>query len=54
MDIAGEDIEDAPEFGSDVDTNTILGMSKAEDKVTILLDINKVLGGDEMADMEAL
>ncbi len=52
MDIAGEDIEDAPEFGADVDTNTILGMSKAEGKVTILLDIKKVLGSDEIANME--
>ncbi len=54
MDIAGEDIEDAPEFGAEVETNTILGMSKAEDKVTILLDINKVLGGDEIANMETV
>ena len=49
MDIKEEGIEDAPEFGADVDTHTILGMSKAGGKVTILLDINKVLGRDDVA-----
>lgn len=48
MDIKEEDIEDSPEFGADVDTHTILGMSKAGGKVTILLDINKVLGSDDV------
>jgi len=51
MDIAEGDIEDAPEFGADVDTKTILGMSKADGKVTILLDINRVLNGQEVADV---
>ena len=46
MDIAEGDIEDTPEFGAEVDTHAILGMSKAGGKVTILLDINKVLGGE--------
>jgi len=49
MDIPEDDIEDAPEFGAEVDTHTILGMCKAGGKVTILLDINKVLGGEELA-----
>lgn len=53
MDIAEEDIEDAPELGNDIDTHAILGMSKAGGKVTILLDINKVLGGDQFADADA-
>lgn len=53
MDINEEDIEDSPEFGAEVDTNTILGMSKADERVTILLDINKVLGGDDVASIQA-
>lgn len=53
MDIKEEEIEDAPEFGAGVDTHTILGMSKAGEKVTILLDINKVLGGEEVAAIQA-
>jgi purine-binding chemotaxis protein CheW len=48
LDIAGQDIEDAPQFGSSVDTNFILGMGKIGDTVKILLDINKVLGGDDL------
>jgi purine-binding chemotaxis protein CheW len=50
LDIDGQDIEDAPEFGASVDTDFILGMGKIEDSVKILLDINKVLGGDDLSD----
>jgi len=43
LDIAGENIEDAPQFGSSVDTSFILGMGKVGESVKILLDIDKVL-----------
>ena len=43
LDIAGQDIEEAPQFGSSVDTNFILGMGKIGDTVKILLDIDRVL-----------
>ena len=46
LDIAGDSIEDAPQFGGFVDTNFILGMGKVGDSVKILLDIDAVLGGD--------
>ncbi len=46
LDIDGKDIEEAPQFGSTVDTNFILGMGKIGDSVKILLDIDKVLTGD--------
>ena len=49
LDIAGGDIEEAPQFGSSVDTNFILGMGKIGDSVKILLDINKVLAGDDFS-----
>ena len=48
LDIKVEDIDDAPELGGDVDTEFILGMGKAGDKVSILLDIDGVLTGKEM------
>ena len=48
LDIAGGDIEDAPQFGSSVDTDFILGMGKIGDSVKILLDIDKVLAGDDL------
>jgi len=44
LDIAAESIEDAPQFGSSVDTDFIMGMAKVGDTVKILLDINAVLG----------
>ena len=47
LDIKGQDIEDAPQFGS-VDTSFILGMGKIGDTVKILLDIDKVLAGDNL------
>jgi len=46
LDIAGENIEDAPQFGSNVDTQFLLGMGKVNGAVKILLDIDKVLGSD--------
>jgi len=49
LDIAEADIEDAPSFGANVDTEFILGMGKAEGKVTILLDIAKVLNSTDAA-----
>ena len=48
LDIAGDDIEDAPQFGSNVTTDFILGMGKIGDTVKILLDIDKVLASDEL------
>jgi len=48
LDIAGQDIEEAPQFGSSVDTEFILGMGKIGDSVKILLDIDKVLAGDRL------
>jgi purine-binding chemotaxis protein CheW len=47
LNIAGDSIEDAPSFGgSDLDPQFILGMGKINNKVKILLDIDKVLAGD--------
>ncbi|HSW47308.1 MAG TPA: chemotaxis protein CheW [Phycisphaerae bacterium] len=47
LNISPEDIEPPPSFGVSVDTNFILGMGKANNRVTILLDIGRVLAGDE-------
>jgi purine-binding chemotaxis protein CheW len=48
LDIVGEDIEEAPSFGVNVDTAFILGIGKSAGRVTILLDISKVLTGQEI------
>jgi purine-binding chemotaxis protein CheW len=49
MDIPTESIEPKPEFGGEVDTEYILGMGKMDEKVIILLDIDKVLNIKELA-----
>ena len=49
LDIAAGDIEDAPQFDSNVDTSFILGMGKIGDTVKILLDIDKVLAGADLS-----
>ncbi len=48
LDIAGNAIEDAPAFGSDVRTDYILGIGKSEDRVKLLLDIDRVLGDENL------
>jgi purine-binding chemotaxis protein CheW len=54
LDIDSSNIEDAPSFGLDVNTDFILGMGKTSDRVTILLDISKVLTGDELSAISAV
>lgn len=49
LDIAGEAIEEAPQFGASVDTDFVLGMGKIGDSVKILLDIDRVLGGNDLS-----
>lgn len=43
LNIKEEDIEDAPAFGTKLETDYILGLAKTEGHVRILLDIDKVL-----------
>jgi len=47
LNIKNADIEDTPTFGAKLDTDYIFGMAKTNGGVKILLDIDKVLGGDE-------
>jgi purine-binding chemotaxis protein CheW len=53
LDIAGEQIEPAPEFGTAVDTAFILGMGKVAKKVVMLLDIDRVLAAGEIAAVQS-
>ncbi len=48
LNIKAEDIEETPAFGTRVDTDYILGMAKMEGGVKILLDIDRVLGAEEV------
>ncbi|MGC3957499.1 MAG: chemotaxis protein CheW [Verrucomicrobiota bacterium] len=48
LDVPADKIEEPPSFGAAVDTNFILGMGKIGDSVKILLDIDRVLGREDM------
>jgi purine-binding chemotaxis protein CheW len=48
LDLAPEDIEDTPSFGAEVQTDFITGMGKAGERVIMLLDISRVLTGEEL------
>ena len=49
LNIKGDDIEKAPTFGTELNTEYILGMAKMEGGVKILLDIDQVLSSDELS-----
>lgn len=51
LNIAKDQIEPPPSFGSHVDTHFILGMAKDDSQVKILLDIDKVFSADELHGM---
>ena len=53
LDIAGEDIEEAPRFDATVNTDFILGMGKIGETVKILLDIDRVLAGDDFDNLNS-
>ena len=48
LNIRAEEIEEAPTFGTKLETDYILGMAKMEGGVKILLDIDRVLSAKEI------
>lgn len=48
LEIPSDQIEPPPSFGASLDTDFILGMGKINQKVVMLLDVDKVLTGDEL------
>jgi len=50
--VKAEEIEPAPEFGARVDTRYILGMANMDGTVKILLDIDRVMTAEEIAELE--
>jgi purine-binding chemotaxis protein CheW len=53
LNISSDQIEDAPAFGSSVNTNFILGMGKIGSSVKILLDIDRVLSESDIDALQA-
>jgi len=48
LNIRSAEIEDTPTFGTSLKTDFILGMAKTGNRVKILLDIDKVISGQEI------
>ncbi len=49
INLTATDIADTPEFGSTVDTTYILGMANVKGVVKTLLEIDRVVSGDQLA-----
>jgi purine-binding chemotaxis protein CheW len=52
VNIGHNDIEEAPDFGTKLDTNHILGMAKIKGAVKTLLDINRVMAAETLAALD--
>ncbi len=52
--IKGDEIEDAPSFGHEIDTRFIMGLGKTKGKIIILLDIEKALSSEELERIEQI
>jgi purine-binding chemotaxis protein CheW len=48
LDIAGQDIEEPPQFAASVNTDFILGIGKVAQSIKILLDIDEVLAREAL------
>lgn len=51
VDIGGQEIEPPPSFGTGIRPDFISGMAKRDGHFVILLNVNRVLSVDEMADL---
>ncbi|MDX9975780.1 MAG: chemotaxis protein CheW [FCB group bacterium] len=54
LSVKEEQIEAAPSFGANVDTQFLLGMAKVGQKVVMLLDVDRVLTSEEVETLEAV
>jgi len=54
INIKAEEIEAPPAFGAELNTEYILGMAKVNQSVKILLDINRILGAEDLSGLGAM
>jgi purine-binding chemotaxis protein CheW len=54
LNIPGEAIDEAPAFGPEVRTDFILGIGKSENRVKLLLDIDRVLTENDLEEVVSL
>ncbi|MGR3176364.1 MAG: chemotaxis protein CheW [Candidatus Scalindua sp.] len=48
VDVGSEEVEETPQFGQGIDTDFITGLGKINEKIIILLDIEKVMSTEEL------
>jgi purine-binding chemotaxis protein CheW len=53
LDVAQNDVVPAPDMGAGVDTSFLTGMAKSEERLISLLDIERVVGMDEVGKASA-
>ena len=51
--LSSENVRPAPEFGSVLDTRYILGLGTVEDRMIIIVDIERLMSSQEMSLVEA-
>ena len=54
INIKADEIEAPPAFGAELNTEYILGMAKVNQSVKILLDINRILGAEDLSGLGSL
>lgn len=54
LDVPGANIEETPALGRHVDTGFILGLAKTSGRVTMLLNVDKILTADDAAAAEMI
>jgi len=54
INIKADEIEAPPAFGAELNTEYILGMAKVNQSVKILLDINRILGAEDLNNLSSL
>jgi purine-binding chemotaxis protein CheW len=54
LDVAPEDVEPAPAFGTSVRVDYLLGLGRLKDRFVLLLDIDRVLSAAELLKVAAV
>jgi purine-binding chemotaxis protein CheW len=54
VDIRAENIEETPSFGENINIDFILGIGKINDRLKILIDIDKVMSNKEIIDISQI
>jgi len=52
VNVASEDIEDTPSLGTDVNSDYLLGVSKTGGRISLLLDIEKIITASDFINMK--